>query len=99
MEEPAQTALPVYLNVTIKGVVIPTWVAIALSAMAIVASVIVLASVVIFRGAAHQLIDSQDRQTREMRILDLHLQDVESVLIRKGLAQRSDFAPREPEGE
>lgn len=85
-------------HIDVRGVVIPTWVAILLSVMGLSASLIVLLSVFIFKSAADDLAKSQAEQTKEMRILSLHIQDIESVLIRSKLAERKDFAPLK-EGE
>lgn len=88
----------VHLDLNVRGVVIPTWVAIVLSAMSVLAAVIALLAVILFKSAADSLIMSQGVQTKEIRILDLHVQDVENVLIRNGLAKRDDFAPRPEQG-
>lgn len=85
---------PVHLDVNIRGVVIPTWVAIVLSGVAVLAAMIVLTAVIVFRSAADSLAQSQTNQAREMRLIDLRLQDIENVLIRASLATREDFAPR-----
>lgn len=85
---------PLHLDVKISGVVLPTWVAVTLSVVAAFSAGIILLAVVIFKDAADSLIRSQGAQTREIRVLDLHVQDVENVLIRYGLATRDDFAKR-----
>lgn len=84
-------------HVDVRGVVIPTWVAILLSAIGFSASLVVLLSVLIFKGSADELAKSQDRQSREMRVIILHIQDIENVLIRARLAERKDFAEWESE--
>lgn len=85
---------PVHLDVNIRGVVIPTWVALTLSGVAILAAVIVLLAVLMFKSATESLIQSQATQTREIRLLDLHVQDIENVLIRNKIANREDFVIR-----
>lgn len=79
-------------HVDVRGVVIPTWVAILLSFIGLSSSVVVLLSVIVFKSAADNLSKSQEAQSREIRVLILHLQDVENVLIRSRLAERKDFA-------
>lgn len=79
-------------HIDVRGVVIPTWVAILLSIVALSGSVIVLLSVLIFKTAADDLRQSQNQQIKEIRLIDLHIQDIENVLIRNGLAKRDDFA-------
>src|SRR5688572_695906 len=86
-------------DVNIRGVVIPTWVAITLSCVAALSAVVVLLTVILFKNAADSLIMSQGIQTKEIRVLDLHIQDVENVLIRNGLAKREDFAHRPEQGK
>jgi hypothetical protein len=86
---------PIHYNyhhhIDVRGVVIPTWVAILLSIMGFSASVVVLLAVMIFKDAAQDLAIAQSMQTREIRILDVHIQDIENLLIRSGLAKRTDF--------
>lgn len=76
----------------IQGVVLPTWLVIAAFGVFLVCA-----------GALVQLARALDTMEREIRILQLHVRDVESVLIRSGVAQRDDFAPwetvRPPTGE
>lgn len=88
--------LPVHLDVELKGVVLPTWVAVTLSVIAALSAGVVLLAVLIFREAAESLSRAQAGQMREIRVLDLHVQDVENALIRNGLARREDFAQRTP---
>lgn len=68
----------------VQGVVLPTWVAIA-----------VLSVILVCAGSLVQLARTLDRLEREIRILQLHARDIESVLIRSGVADRNDFAPWE----
>lgn len=72
---------PVHLTVKVEGVVLPGWIAIALVATSILASLALLLTWSVNRELA-----------REIRVLELHVQDVESVLIRSGAAERDDFA-------
>ncbi len=70
------------LNVHISGVVIPSWLAVCLLCTGILAAVALLLT----RSTI-------DQMAREVRLLELHVQDLESAVIRSGVAQRSDFAP------
>jgi hypothetical protein len=72
--------IPVYLTAKIEGVVLPSWLAISLAASSIVAvlALLYLAAVCGQMG-------------REIRILQLHAQDIENILIRSNLASRKDF--------
>lgn len=79
-------------HIDVRGVVIPTWVAILLSVIGFSAAIVVLLSVLVFKGAAEDLTESQASQAREMRVIILHIQDIENVLIRSRLADRKDFA-------
>lgn len=82
MEEQA----PVSLKVEIKGTVMPTWLAVSLGCAAVLAAVSLLLMTFLVRDALHEY-------AVELRVLQLHTQDVEAVLIRSGHANRSDFAP------
>lgn len=73
-----------HLTVKVEGVVIPSW-------LAIVFAVIMLASII----PPILSIDQDRKIERELRILQVHTQDIENVLIRRGLAKREDFAPWE----
>jgi hypothetical protein len=74
-------AIPVYLTTKIEGVVLPTWLAVALASTAVVAIIALVLLVAVC-----------DRLTREIRVLQLHVQDVEAVLIRERVGTRRDFA-------
>lgn len=74
----------IQLQVKITGVVIPSWLAVVLLILAILASVSALVSWE--RGYKEQRI-----LEREIRILQVHCQDIENVLIRQGIAGREDF--------
>lgn len=76
----------IHLTTKIQGVVLPTWAAISL-AIAAILSTLTLALTILL--AAQNLATI----TREIRVLQLHTQDIESVLERSGLAHRQDFAP------
>lgn len=67
----------------IDGVVLPQWLAVGTGVLFLCA-VILLAMMY----ERHRTLE------REIRLLDLHIQDVENVLIRNGDAKREDFAPR-----
>lgn len=76
-----ETHEPLVVRVVIPGVVLPGW------------SVILLALCLVFSAAGFLLAYLQLKETaREIRVLQLHVQDVESVLIRQGVANRDDFA-------
>jgi hypothetical protein len=81
-------------HIDVRGVVIPTWVAIFLSIMGLSASLVVLLAVVVFKNAADDLKNNQSQQTKEIRLIDLNIQDIENILIRNNLAKRNDFASR-----
>ena len=70
------------LNVKIQGVVIPTWLAACLLITAIIAAISMLL------GWRQNVI-----LEREIRILQVHSLDIQNVLIRQGIATRSDFIP------
>lgn len=86
----------VYLDVNVRGVVLPTWVAITLAGVAALAAGVVLMAVLMFKNAADSLVTSQVAQSKEVRVLGLYIQDIENVLIRNGVAKREDFT--QPEG-
>jgi uncharacterized protein (DUF58 family) len=70
------------LNVNIRGVVIPTWLAVCLLLTAVLSAV---SSLLNWRQDV--IVE------REIRIQQLHSLDIQNVLIRQGIATRSDFAP------
>ena len=75
-----------HLTVTVPGVHLPIW------------SVAALALAFIFTALALLLsIQELSDLRKEIRMLQLHTQDVENVLIRAGSAKREDFAPWGPE--
>lgn len=105
MDTDAQ-AVPVHVHHTthIRGIVLPQWVAIILGAVAFVSALVLLSAVFLFRDAMATMTEKQesalaDQQkatellTKEIRLLQLHTQDVQNTLIRHGLARREDFAP------
>lgn len=69
------------VKVEVKGVVLPSW----LSATLVGAFVVAVVTMMIMTWALLQ-------NTKEIRLLDLHTQDIENVLIRQGIAKRGDFA-------
>lgn len=69
------------IKVEIKGVVIPTWLAICLLLVATLSAVTLL-----LNWRQQVLVE------RELRILQLHISDIENVMIREGIATRADFA-------
>lgn len=69
------------LEVHISGVVIPSWLAVCLLLVAILAALSLLFSW-----------QQQGTLERELRVLQLHCADIENVLIRQGVATRGDFA-------
>jgi len=81
----------VHLTVTLpsNSVMIPAWALLLIIACFVVASIGLLL-----------VWDTNRQESREIRSLQLHVQDVENVLIRSGLAHRSDMAswtePDEP---
>jgi hypothetical protein len=76
----------VQVTVKVAGVTMPAWAAVLLT-LAFVFSAVAL---LIYADAARE-------QAREIRVLQLHAQDIESVLIQQGLAKRQDFAPWGPD--
>lgn len=80
--------LRVEANTKIEGVVIPTRLAFVL---VVLFALLFVPPIVVY----YQVIELQRmtlRAERETRILALHIQDVENVLIRQGVAKREDFA-------
>lgn len=76
-----ETHEPLDVRVVIPGAVLPGW------------AVILLALCLVFSGAGLLFAYRQLEETaREIRVLQLHVQDVENVLIRQGIANRDDFA-------
>lgn len=72
---------PPKLEVHIHGVVIPSWLAVCLLLVGI------LAAISLLLGWRQQVI-----LERELRVLQLHAADIENVLIRQNVAKRDDFA-------
>lgn len=75
------------------GVTLPSWLAISMAAAFILATVTFLLTLIELRNLRSESALRSDEIRREIRMLQLHAQDIESVLIRAGTAQRSDFAP------
>ena len=78
---PVEERGDIHLTVKIEGVVLPAWAGIALF-LCTVLSVTALIFVMIY---CREL-------GREIRVLQLHVQDVESLMIESGQAKRDDFA-------
>lgn len=76
------------LKVEIKGVVFPTWLAVCLLVLSILAVITLLLAY-----------NQQRLVERELRILQLHCADIENVLIRQGVATRDDFAAWKQKGK
>jgi len=79
---------PVHLTstVVVKGVVLPTSVAIAMGLAALLSALVLIVSLYVLHSSVSLM-------TREIRALEIYEQDVENILIRANLASRSDFAP------
>lgn len=79
-----RASLPVQLTVTLPAgaVLVPSWVAVVFLACFVFASLALLLTW-----------DANRTLAREVRALQLHVQDVENVEIRAGNAHRTDFAP------
>lgn len=87
--EPVPDDVP-QLRVHISGVVIPSWLAVCLLLTAIFAGTSLLVS--------WQKDIEQKRELKvELRLLQQRLSDVESVLVRSGIATRRDFIPQATE--
>ncbi len=80
------------LVVKIEGVVLPKWVAIMLAAISVLATVSFLFSLVISQLQERTQHEDSLRIEREVRILQLHAQDIEIVLKQRGIASERDFA-------
>jgi hypothetical protein len=87
--------LKVYFPV--KGVIVPTWLAVVFGSALILSTLAFLLSLSLladFRAdARRERQEDISRFTSEVRLLQLHTQDLENTLIRLGAAKRSDFAP------
>jgi len=70
------------------GVTMPSWAAVALLVVAVAATFTLLLTLFSLR-----------EHTRETRVLDQHIMDIENVLIRQSIGKREDFPPRSPERE
>lgn len=95
MDTLEQVPQPIEVRLTniFKGVALPTWLAVVFGAAAFLGA-LTLAVVLLMVQSALQESAAADRDlAKEIRILQVHAQDIENVLIRHGLAQRGDFAP------
>lgn len=95
MEE--RPPVPVHLTVTVPGVHLPTWSVIALVLAFIFASLSYMLTAREVNAMRTETAARTDELRREIRLLQLHTQDIESVLIRTGAATRQDFAPWGPQ--
>lgn len=77
-ERPAEDR---HLTVKVEGIVLPRSFALGLLVMTIISAALLLLGVFYCRDLA-----------REIRVLQLHVQDLEAVEIRSGDATRDDFA-------
>lgn len=79
------------------GVIMPPWLAIGMLAAFILACLTFLLTVSELKSIHAEIdqlrINEIDELRREIRMLQLHAQDIENVLIRTRAAERSDFAP------
>jgi hypothetical protein len=83
----------VYLTATIKGVVLPTWFAVALGLAALLSALTLVLTLVLGERVLTQINEQLTLQRQETRLLQLHVQDIESKFIESGIAHRQDFAP------
>jgi len=77
--------IDVHMVTKIEGVSLPSWLALILAASTFIAALAFLD----FSRSVSALV-------KEVRVLQLHTQDVESVLVRSGIASRKDFATWDP---
>lgn len=73
-------------------VTLPAWMGVCLAVTAILSAVALLTVLLLINNRAEQMAQTQDRMTKEVRVLQVHVQDVENAMIRLGLAHREDFA-------
>lgn len=83
----------VHLTTTFKGVAVPTSVGVLGALVFLITAGSLLLLVLVGGAKAEEFRKELERSNREVRILQLHMQDVENVLIRTKQAERSDFAP------
>lgn len=74
--------LPIPVEIKIQGIVIPAWLTVCLLIVAVLATFSLLL-----------VYTSTTQQAREIRLLQMHVQDVQSQLIKNGISTRQDFAP------
>jgi len=90
-----------HLTVKVEGVVMPSWLATmaaGVTVLSVLALLLLLLAFVPRLDALSARLDNRlDALSKEVRILELHVQDVESVLLRSGLAHREDFATWGPD--
>lgn len=82
---------PIFLTVTLaKGSVMgPSWLAILFVGLFVLSS---FALVLVWTSVQEQK-EFTRQEIKEIRVLQLHTQDIEVVLERAGIAHRQDFAP------
>ncbi len=80
-EPPQREGGSTHLTVKIEGIVLPPWAGMALLLMTVLSVTALLFVWIYCRELG-----------REIRVLQLHVQDVESAMIESGQAQREDFA-------
>lgn len=90
--------------VQFSGVHVPGWLAAAVAIALLLSALAFLLSLFLIQDirSDHQREEEALRAeivdaTKEIRILQLHAQDIQSVLIQQGLAKRQDFAPWGPD--
>lgn len=83
----------IHVTAKIEGVVVPVWVAVMLSLSTLLSVIALIASLLVVQFQIRETRTAINSLRLEIRSLQLHTQDVENVLIRSGLAKRSDFAP------
>jgi len=81
-----------HLTVKVEGVVMPAWLATLQGAVTILSVLSLLLVVLAFVPRLDAITARLDGLGKEVRVLELHVQDVENVLVRQGVARRDDFA-------
>jgi hypothetical protein len=70
--------------VEIRGVVLPTWLAVLLGAMAFCGALSLVVVLQLYRGDVQRL-------EREIRVLEVHAAAIEQIMVENGQARPSDF--------
>lgn len=84
---------PVQLTAVFKGVMLPSWLALSFMVTSALGMIAFLLAMFLLKDATTQLNKTTQQLSKEIRILQIHAQDIENVLIRSRLADRKDFAP------